>query len=105
MTALRLTLGERRRVRVALIPAAGHSVGLFPMTKVLTSAMLPVLDQDGITKPAILVQVGPTAGLHSVLPLRLASASSIGEIRPYVASKWQRGVTAPPASKGLHRAS
>ena len=57
MSCLPLVLGERRRVRVGLIPAGGHSVGLFPMSKVLTSAMLPVLDSDGVTKPAILIQV------------------------------------------------
>ena len=44
-------------VRRAVIPAAGFSASLFPATKVVTPPLFPVVDSDGVAKPAILIVV------------------------------------------------
>ena len=62
MSCMAMTLGEKKRVSTALIPAAGHSAGLFPMSKVLSSAMLPMIDANGVTKPAVLALVEQAIG-------------------------------------------
>ncbi len=42
-------------VTKALIPAAGFGTRLFPVTKVFKKEFFPVIDDDGIAKPVILV--------------------------------------------------
>ena len=44
-------------MRVGVIPAAGFSTGLYPASKVVQPELFPIIDQDGVTKPAILVNV------------------------------------------------
>jgi len=69
MSALRLTLHSGPKVRKALIPAAGFGTRLFPATKATKKELFPVIDQDGIAKPAILVIVEEAlnAGLEEVI--------------------------------------
>ena len=55
MTAIPLTVQAATTVRRAVIPAAGFSAALFPSTKVVTPPLFPVVDVDGIAKPAILI--------------------------------------------------
>jgi UTP--glucose-1-phosphate uridylyltransferase len=57
MPGLKLTLQAGAKVRKAVIPAAGFGTRLFPATKATKKELFPVIDQDGIAKPAILLIV------------------------------------------------
>jgi UTP-glucose-1-phosphate uridylyltransferase/mevalonate kinase len=57
MPCLRLTLSTGAQVRKAVIPAAGFGTRLFPATKATKKELFPIIDRDGIAKPAILIIV------------------------------------------------
>lgn len=57
MSCMPLQIGSSRAVTQALIPAASFSSALFPASKSLPPALFPVLDTDGLLKPAILILV------------------------------------------------
>jgi len=69
MSCMPLQIGKAKPVSQALIPAASFSQQLFPASKSLPPALFPVLDSDGILKPAILLLVEEAleAGLQSVV--------------------------------------
>ena len=69
MPCLKLTLSGGPRVRKAVIPAAGFGTRLFPATKATKKELFPVVDRDGIAKPAILliVEEALNAGLDEVI--------------------------------------
>ncbi len=69
LAALPLTLGTGPRVRKALIPAAGFGTRLFPASKATKKELFPVVDRDGIAKPAILliVEEALEAGIEDVV--------------------------------------
>lgn len=69
MPALKLTLKAGPKVRKAVIPAAGFGTRLFPATKATKKELFPVVDRDGITKPAILIIVEEalSAGIDEVI--------------------------------------
>jgi UTP-glucose-1-phosphate uridylyltransferase/mevalonate kinase len=50
-----LTIKPQHRVRKAIIPVAGYGTRLYPATRRIKKEMLPLLDQDGLVKPAILI--------------------------------------------------
>ena len=54
MSCLKLTLHAGTQVRKAVIPAAGFGTRLFPATKATKKELFPVVDRDGVAKPAIL---------------------------------------------------
>src|SRR5688572_5340498 len=56
-------------VRKAVIPAAGFGTRLFPATKATKKELFPIVDKDGIAKPAILliVEEALEAGLDEVI--------------------------------------
>lgn len=66
---LELTLQPGQEVRKAVIPAAGFGTRLFPATKATKKELFPIVDQDGIAKPAILliVEEALEAGLEEVI--------------------------------------
>ena len=66
---LPLTLGTGPKVRKAVIPAAGFGTRLFPATKAIKKELFPVVDRDGIAKPAILliVEEALEAGIEEVV--------------------------------------
>jgi UTP-glucose-1-phosphate uridylyltransferase/mevalonate kinase len=66
---LTLTLSTGPRIRKALIPAAGFGTRLFPASKATKKELFPVLDRDGVAKPAILliVEEALTAGIEEVV--------------------------------------
>ncbi len=68
MPCLRLVLRSARRVRKALIPAAGFGTRLFPATKAVKKELFPVIDREGRAKPAILaiVEEALSAGIEEV---------------------------------------
>lgn len=55
MRAFSLTIKPQFSVRKAIIPVAGFGTRLFPMTKAIKKEFLPIVDQDGIVKPVILI--------------------------------------------------
>jgi UTP-glucose-1-phosphate uridylyltransferase/mevalonate kinase len=69
MSCLKLTLRPSQRVRKAIIPAAGFGTRLFPATKAAKKELFPVVDRDGIAKPAILciVEEAIQAGIEEII--------------------------------------
>lgn len=55
LDAYPFTIKTQHSVKKAVIPLAGFGTRLFPATKIVDKAFLPVIDYDGIFKPAILV--------------------------------------------------
>ncbi len=62
MPCLKLTLRAGQKVRKAVIPAAGFGTRLFPATKATKKELFPIVDRDGIAKPAILLIVEEALG-------------------------------------------
>ena len=69
MPCLTLSMQTTPKVRKALIPAAGFGTRLFPATKATKKELFPVVDRDGIAKPAILliVEEALKAGVEQVI--------------------------------------
>jgi UTP-glucose-1-phosphate uridylyltransferase/mevalonate kinase len=68
MTGLKLVLRPGRRVRKAVIPAAGFGTRLFPATKAIKKELFPIIDKTGRAIPAILaiVEEALSAGIEEV---------------------------------------
>jgi UTP-glucose-1-phosphate uridylyltransferase/mevalonate kinase len=68
MQSLKLTIHAERKVRKAVIPAAGFGTRLFPATKVVKKELFPIIDRDGRAKPIIMaiVEEAITAGIEEV---------------------------------------
>lgn len=69
MTCLPLTLRAGQKVRKAVIPAAGFGTRLFPASKATKKELFPIIDRDGIAKPAILliIEEALDAGIEEVI--------------------------------------
>ncbi|MGE5225222.1 MAG: sugar phosphate nucleotidyltransferase [Omnitrophica WOR_2 bacterium] len=69
MPCLKLTLRPSVQVRKAVIPAAGFGTRLFPASKATKKELFPIVDRDGIAKPAILliVEEAVEAGIEEVI--------------------------------------
>ncbi len=69
LECLELTLRPGAKVKKAVIPAAGFGTRLFPATKATKKELFPIIDRDGIVKPAILliVEEALNAGLEEVV--------------------------------------
>lgn len=69
LPGLKLTLTPQQKVRKAVIPAAGFGTRLFPATKAAKKELFPIVDEDGIAKPAILfiVEEALEAGIEEVI--------------------------------------
>ena len=69
LPCLKLTLSAGPKVRKAIIPAAGFGTRLFPATKATKKELFPIIDRDGIAKPAILliVEEALQAGIEEVI--------------------------------------
>jgi UTP--glucose-1-phosphate uridylyltransferase len=66
---MKLTITPQQKVRKAVIPAAGFGTRLFPATKATKKELFPIIDRDGIAKPAILliVEEALEAGIEEVI--------------------------------------
>jgi UTP-glucose-1-phosphate uridylyltransferase len=66
---LELTIRPGQQVRKAVIPAAGFGTRLFPASKATKKELFPIVDRDGIAKPAILfiVEEALEAGIEEVI--------------------------------------
>src|SRR5512136_39031 len=69
LPALKLTITPQQKVCKAVIPAAGFGTRLFPATKATKKELFPIIDRDGIAKPAILliVEEALEAGIEEVI--------------------------------------
>jgi UTP-glucose-1-phosphate uridylyltransferase/mevalonate kinase len=69
LTGLALTMRPTQRIRRAVIPAAGFGTRLFPASKATKKELFPVVDRDGIAKPAILyiVEEALEAGIEEII--------------------------------------
>jgi UTP-glucose-1-phosphate uridylyltransferase len=69
LPGLPLTLAPRQKVRKAVIPVAGFGTRLFPASKAAKKEFFPIVDRDGIAKPAILliVEEALNAGIEEVI--------------------------------------
>ena len=69
LPAMRMTITPQQQVRKAVIPAAGFGTRLFPATKATKKELFPIIDRDGIAKPAILliVEEALQAGIEEVI--------------------------------------
>jgi UTP-glucose-1-phosphate uridylyltransferase/mevalonate kinase len=69
LPCLTLTLSTGQTVRKAVIPAAGFGTRLFPASKATKKELFPIIDRDGIAKPAILliVEEALKAGIEEVI--------------------------------------
>ena len=54
MHAYTLTINKTKPITKAIIPVAGNGSRMYPITKLLRKAFLPIIDKDGILKPAIM---------------------------------------------------
>lgn len=55
MTSFALTLHPGQTVRRAIIPVAGFGTRLYPASKAIKKAFMPLVDKDGLLKPALLI--------------------------------------------------
>lgn len=62
LSCLKLTMETGRKVRKALIPAAGFGTRLFPASKAMKKELFPVIGRDGRIKPAILTIIEEAIG-------------------------------------------
>lgn len=69
LPCLKLILHTGPKVRKAVIPAAGFGTRLFPASKATKKELFPVIDRDGIAKPAILliVEEALQAGIEEII--------------------------------------
>jgi UTP-glucose-1-phosphate uridylyltransferase len=65
---MNLTVHTERKVRRAVIPAAGFGTRLFPATKVVKKQLFPIIDRDGRAKPVIMaiVEEAISGGIEEV---------------------------------------
>lgn len=68
MDAYTLTIPKSKPIKKAIIPVAGNGTRMFPITKLLRKAFLPIVDSDGILKPAImcLLEELDNAGIEEI---------------------------------------
>jgi UTP-glucose-1-phosphate uridylyltransferase/mevalonate kinase len=87
VSCLTLTLGTGPAVRRALIPAAGFGTRLFPASKATKKELFPVVDRDGIAKPAILliVEEAIEAGMEEVVIV--VQEADLGEFRSFFSAQ------------------
>lgn len=55
MEAYKFTIRKQRKVRRAIIPVAGFGTRVYPETRMVKKEFFPVVDRDGLVKPALLV--------------------------------------------------
>lgn len=67
-SCLKLTIPSGRRVRKAVIPAAGFGTRLFPASKAIKKELFPIIDSKGKIKPVIMaiVEEAVNSGIEEV---------------------------------------
>jgi UTP-glucose-1-phosphate uridylyltransferase/mevalonate kinase len=105
MPGLRLTITPQQKVRKAVIPAAGFGTRLFPASKATKKELFPIVDRDGIAKPAILIIVEEAleAGIEEVVIV--VQNGDLEEFRSFFSEQIsiENYNRLPPASKEYSR--
>lgn len=57
MPSFFLTIKPGQNVKKAIIPLAGYGTRLFPATKCMKKCFMPIIDTDGLLKPALLIML------------------------------------------------
>ena len=57
MPSFTLTIKPGQTVKRAIIPLAGFGTRVFPATKVIKKCFMPLLDSEGILKPALMIMI------------------------------------------------
>ena len=57
MPSFTLTLKPGQTIRKAVIPLAGFGTRVFPATKAVRKCFMPLLDTDGLLKPALMIMI------------------------------------------------
>lgn len=83
MSGLPLTLRAGQKVRKAVIPAAGFGTRLFPASKATKKELFPVIDQDGIAKPVILLLVEEALGAGMEEVIIIVQEEDLEEFRSF----------------------
>ena len=55
LQAYPFTIPARERIRKAIIPIAGFGTRMYPATRFIKKALMPVVDEDGFAKPVIML--------------------------------------------------
>lgn len=65
---LKLTIGSAKKVRKAVIPAAGFGTGLFPASNAIKKELFPIIDKDGRAKPVVMaiIEEAVHAGIEEI---------------------------------------
>ena len=68
MSCLKLAIQSGRKVKKAVIPAAGFGTRLFPASKAIKKELFPIIDRQGRAKPVIMaiVEEAISAGIEEV---------------------------------------
>lgn len=68
MKCLKLVISAAKKIKKAVIPAAGYGTRLFPATKAIKKELFPIIDRKGIAKPAIqlIVEEALVAGIEEI---------------------------------------
>lgn len=83
MPGYKMTITPQQKVRKAVIPAAGFGTRLFPASKATKKELFPIIDRDGIAKPAILliVEEALDAGIEEVVII--VQEADLGEFNSF----------------------
>lgn len=62
------TINKTKPITKAIIPLAGNGTRMYPITKIMKKAFLPIIDEDGICKPCImsLLEELDNAGIEKI---------------------------------------
>ena len=68
MTCLKLVIQSGRRIRKAVIPAAGFGTRVFPSSKAMKKELFPIIDREGRSKPVIMaiIEEAIQAGIEEI---------------------------------------
>ncbi|MBR6333607.1 MAG: hypothetical protein IKR77_04350, partial [Bacteroidales bacterium] len=57
MPSFKLTIKPGQKVQKAIIPLAGFGTRVFPAAKCVGKCFMPLLDTDGLLKPALMIMM------------------------------------------------
>lgn len=83
MEAFAFRLNAGGKIRKAIIPIAGNGTRMFPETFFIKKAMLPVMDDKGIVKPALLFMLEELIGCDIEDIFLIVGADEVGDYERY----------------------
>ena len=91
-------LPRRTPVRKAVIPAAGLGTRLFPATKAIKKEWFPIVDRDGVAKPAIflIVEEALSAGVEEVVIIEFCFSTP-----RIIIQRWRASMITPTPSASI----